>query len=97
MYLKSKYQPGGYVRINGKFVWIFHGFEYDCERIYEFREEIDLIPVVERTLSGKTFTKSTAGARTIYTLESSPIARIEVHRRRFKMVINSEYYVKRRP
>lgn len=72
-----------------------YGFEYDCEKIFEFREDINLIPVVEKTLADHAYTQSTSGARLIYTLRNSPIARIELHRRRFKMVINSKYYVKR--
>lgn len=74
-----------------------HGFDYRNERVFEFKEDIDLIPVVEETLAGKTYTKTTPGARTTYTLKDSPIAKIELRKRSFKMVINHKYYFRRRP
>ncbi len=71
------------------------GRNFDYERVFEFREDIDLTKVVEDSLSSKSFTKTIAGSKIIYQVKESPIGKIELKRRSFKMTTSQQYFLSR--
>lgn len=48
--------------------------------------------MVEKTLQGKDFTKTKEGDKTVFKVNNSPIASIEITPKSFKLKINEEIY-----
>lgn len=67
-------------------------FEYDYERIFEFKSEIDLTQTVEQHLAGLTFNKTVTTDSVLFQVSDSPIAEIELTPKSFRMTINEDYY-----
>ena len=74
-----------------------HGFQYDHERTFEFRDPIDLSSTVEDLLTKMDYKKQIMGSKTVYQMKNSPIARMELKKNSFKLITSSEYAIRKRP
>ncbi len=103
--LKRIRQEGDYKVLEGsdlrnedlkEFKWLWQkdakGFDYVHERAFKFEKEFDLFTVVETALAENTFTKTVGSLTTVYAIESSPLAEIEVGPKSFRMTINPANY-----
>ena len=68
-------------------------FEYDYERVFEFKSEVQLTAVVEEHLSGLAFDKTVSLDSTLFQVTNSPIAEIELTPLSFRLTINEDFYV----
>lgn len=69
-----------------------NGIDITVERFFEFISAHNFTKMVENTLQGKDFTKTTTGDKTIFKLEKSPIDSIELTPKSFKLKINDKIY-----
>lgn len=69
------------------------GIDYLSEMIIELKEPYsDMISMVERTLSGKTYTKASRNGNTIYQLTDSPLLKLEVAEKYFALTVNDDFH-----
>lgn len=69
------------------------GIKYLSEMIIELKEPFsDMISMVERTLSGKTYTKASRNGNTIYQLTDSPLLKLEVADKYFALTVNDTFH-----
>lgn len=69
------------------------GIEYLSEMIIELKEPYsDMISMVERTLSGNTYTKASRNGNTIYQLTDSPLLKLEVAEKYFALTVNDDFH-----
>lgn len=67
-------------------------FEYPAKIMLEFVSNYNLATPIERALNGKNYTKNTIENQTIYVVENSPIAQLEITDKSFKLIVNKEHY-----
>ncbi|MFZ4930619.1 hypothetical protein [Chryseobacterium sp. Mn2064] len=68
------------------------GLAIYLERFFEFTHSHDFIPMVEKTLKGKDFTKTIQENKTIFTINNSPIDSIELTPKSFRLKLNDQIY-----
>lgn len=69
-----------------------NGLDIYVERFFEFVSTHDFTSMVEKTLQGKDFTKTSEGDKTIFKVNNSPIDSIELTPKSFKLKINEGVY-----
>lgn len=68
------------------------GLDITIERLFEFVGSHNFNAMVENRLSGKSFTKSVVGDKTIFIVNNSPIGRIELTPKSFMLKLNEAEY-----
>jgi hypothetical protein len=67
--------------------------DYLSEMIIELKEPFDdMISMVENTLNGKGYTKTTQNGNTLYELSNSPLLKLEVSPTLFALTVNDKFH-----
>lgn len=69
-----------------------NGLNITIERLFEFVGTHNFTNMVETTLSGKSFTKTINGDKTIFIVNNSPIGSIELTPKSFMLKLNEAVY-----